>query len=121
MEFTDPFTKASCSPRSDDTKFFSFSPLSPLLTHNPSPSDFMGVAGDEPADGSDTLLTDFDFSLFGIKGDPSRPAIDCLKPDYGTMSSPDHPYNPLYYDHLSEQSSAELDYAEYSAWVRTDF
>ncbi|KAI1786305.1 hypothetical protein LXA43DRAFT_1065206 [Ganoderma leucocontextum] len=119
VEFTNPFTEESGSPRSDDTAFFSCDPLSPVtapLYSSPS-SDFLGVTFDEPPvsmEASSFLDCAYDIELFNVKGDPMRPAADCLKPDYTTMLSAEDIYSPLYmHDYTIGQASDHV----YSAWV----
>ncbi|TBU26377.1 hypothetical protein BD311DRAFT_452418 [Dichomitus squalens] len=121
VEFTDPFAKVSCSPHSEDVALFSCDPFTPLLAPSSPSSDFMGVAGDDPLDGSEVFANGFDFSLFDVKGDLSHPGVEGPKPAYNVVPSPaDHPYSPLYFEYLADQSSGEVDYTEYSAWVHIE-
>ncbi|KAM5530190.1 hypothetical protein V8D89_016142 [Ganoderma adspersum] len=118
IEFTNPFVEESSSPRSTDAAFLSCDPLSPdtsPLYSSPS-SDFLGVAFDEApvsVEGSDFLDCDYAIECFDVKGDPLRPAVDCLKPDLDTMFGVDDIYSVYMHDYTVDQPSDHV----YSAWV----
>ncbi|PIL30883.1 transcription factor [Ganoderma sinense ZZ0214-1] len=117
VEFTNPFAEDSGSPSRNDAAFFTCDPLSPVISplHASPSSDFLGVAFDEAPVSMEASNLDctYDVELFDVKGDPLRPAVDCLKPDYSTMFGAEDIYSFYLNDYTNDEPSDHV----FSDWV----